>query len=635
MHSLLLHNIDIQSLKGRLLYKNEGGFTQNAALLAYSKSEIDFLIPRVLGATAVKVNITSAHDECITTIDALWTDVDGEFDVYSAIIDLPAGLYFYDLTLDTIFGKIFGKKCGPDLIFNKSQECDKFQITISDFKHSKPTDFFGGIIYHIFVDRFAIRGEPSAKPGTFIADYSDGIPEYPEYPGAPLKNNTFYGGSLYGVIDKLDYIASLGANIIYLSPIFESPSNHKYDTSDYLNVDTAFGGNEALIELIEAAHNKGIKIILDGVFNHTGANSIYFNRYSTYDSLGAYESKESPYYNWYDFQNHPDRYTSWWGIDILPRINTEISSCSDFFVGENGVIQKYANMGIDGFRLDVADELSDGFIEKIKSTLSQSKAYNILYGEVWEDASNKVSYSTRKRYYLGTELDGVMNYPVRRGIIDYVSEQKTESLRYALTEVTRNAPERIMHAQMNLLGTHDTERILTVLAADKSDGRSNAELSKKRMTKSQRLLGVSRLKLAYAILATLPGIPTIFYGDEAGLEGYSDPFNRMPYPWGNEDKDILNFYRKVGMIRRKNDVYSLGEFILNYLDKELLIFTRKSGKIAMVTVVNNSQKTISLIFSSTAKSQIVQKSKKEFNLKPLSVEIYKIDTGNTLTVNNT
>ena len=632
MHSLRLYDIDTQSLKGRVLYRHEGGFTQNAALLAYSMAEAVFFIPRALGATSVKVNAASAHDDRLIAVNAIWTELDGNQDVYVASIDFSAGLYFYDLTLETPFGEIYGYKSGEYLVFSQSREGNKFQITVSDFKHPTPNDFFGGIIYHIFVDRFARHGEPYAKLGTVIADYSDGIPEYPAYPGAPLKNNTFYGGSLYGVIDKLNYIASLGANIIYLSPIFESPSNHKYDTSDYLTVDEAFGGNDALKALIEAAHSKGIKIILDGVFNHTGADSIYFNRYSTYDSLGAYQSKESPYYSWYDFKNYPDKYTCWWDIEILPRINVQSRSCSDFFVGKSGVINKYADMGIDGFRLDVVDELGDNFIEKIKSSLVRSNRTSILYGEVWEDASNKIAYSTRKRYYLGSELDGVMNYPIRRGIIDYLTEQNTNILNYALTEVTRNAPERIMHAQMNLLGTHDTERILTVLAADKADGLSNYELSKKRMTKAQRALGIRRLKLAYAILATLPGIPAIFYGDEAGLEGYGDPFNRMPYPWGQEDENILDFYRKIGIIRRENDVYSQGEFFLNHLDKDLLIFTRKNDKIAIITAVNNSQKPISLTFSGTAKAQIVPKSRKEFSLKPLSVEIYKAKIGDALTV---
>lgn len=632
MHALRLDDIDTHSLKGRVLYKDKGGFTPNAALSACSEAEIVFLIPRGLGATSITVDIYSAHIGERLSREAAWTKIDGDRDVYALPLDLPAGLYFFDLTVASIFGYMHGHKSGGDIIFDSIPSGDRFQLTVSDFKYDSPTCFYGGIIYHVFVDRFARHGAPYAKQGTIIADYSDGIPEFPKYPGAPLKNNTFYGGSLYGVIDKLDYIASLSANIIYLSPIFESPSNHKYDTADYLKVDEAFGGEEALKSLIAAAHKRGLKIILDGVFNHTGADSVYFNRYSTYESLGAYQSKESPYYDWYEFQSHPDKYTCWWDIEILPRINTQNKSCADFFIGKRGVIEKYVKMGIDGLRLDVADELSDCFIADIKSVISNNKKENILYGEVWEDASNKIAYSTRKRYYLGAELDGVMNYPLRRGIIDYLSEKRCDSLHYALTEVMRNAPLRVMHAQMNLLGTHDTERILTVLGGDRSDGLENCELAKKRMTVAQRERGTRLLKLAYAVLATLPGIPAIFYGDEAGLEGYGDPFNRMPYPWGNENEEILDFYKKIGIIRRGQDVYSDGEFLLNHLDSELLIFTRQKDGDALVTAVNNSQRPILLCFSDDAMAELANETKRMFSLDSLSVEIFKIASDVTLTV---
>ena len=632
MHALRLNDIDTHSLKGRVLYKNEGGFTPNAAFSVCSESELIFLVPRRLGATSLTVNISSAHTGESLSFKGDWTKIDGDRDVYTLRLDLPVGLYFFDFTVASIFGSVYGHKSGEDIIFDTIPSGNRFQLTVSDFKYDSPTDFYGGIIYHVFVDRFARYGEPYAKDGTIIADYSNGIPEFPAYPGAPLKNNTFYGGSLYGIIDKLDHIASLGANIIYLSPIFESPSNHKYDTSDYLKVDEAFGGEKALKSLIAAAHKRGIKIILDGVFNHTGADSVYFNKYSTYDSLGAYQSKESPYYDWFEFQSHPDKYTCWWDIEILPRINTQNKRCADFFIGKGGVVEKYVKMGIDGFRLDVADELSDCFITDIKSVISNNKKGNLLYGEVWEDASNKIAYSTRKRYYLGAELDGVMNYPLRRGIIDYLTEKKCDNLYYALTEVMRNAPPRVMHAQMNLLGTHDTERILTVLGGERSEGLENRELAKKRMTVAQREQGTRLLKMAYAILATLPGIPAVFYGDEAGLEGYGDPFNRMPYPWGNENEEILDFYKKIGIIRRGHDVYSNGEFLLNHLDNELLIFTRQKDGDALVTVVNNSQRPIFLCFSGSARAELINKTKKEFSLDSLSVEIFKITADFTLTV---
>ena len=632
MHALRLNDIDSNNFKGRVLYKNEGGFTQNAAFSVRSRSELVFLIPRTLAATSLTVNIISAHTDDTFSVAASWTGIEKELDIYSAAIDLPVGLYYFDLVMETPFGEISGFKSGEWLVFGKTQSGNRFQLTISDFKYDPPVDLYGGIIYHVFVDRFARRGEPYAKPGTIIADYSDGIPEYPAYPGAPLKNNTFWGGSLYGVIDKLDYIASLGVSAIYLSPIFESPSNHKYDTSDYLKVDEAFGGEEALKALIDAAHAKGIKMILDGVFNHTGADSVYFNRYSKYNSLGAYQSANSPYYDWYEFQKHPDKYTCWWDIEILPRINTRNRSCSDFFVGKDGVIAKYIKMGVDGFRLDVADELGDEFIADIKAIISDNKRENILYGEVWEDASNKIAYSTRKRYYLGTELDGVMNYPLRRGIIDYLTERKCDSLYYALTDVMRNAPPRIMHAQMNLLGTHDTERILTVLGGERAEGLDNRELVKKRMTTAQRAKGIRLLKMAYAILATLPGIPAIFYGDEAGLEGYGDPFNRMPYPWGSENEEILDFYKKIGIIRRSNSVYFNGEFHINHLDRDLFVFTRKSEENTMLTVINNSQQPITLCFSDSVKANLLDKIEKRFCVEPLSVEIFKVKSNDTMTL---
>lgn len=632
MHSLRLKKIDLRGLNGSIFYKDEGGFVKNAALLALSSGAILCKIPRKLGATELCICATLDGESGTKTLRGEWLGIENELDLYLVPASLPVGLYFYHLEIKTPFGTVYGLKELDYVVFSYENEGSLLQLTVSDFKHSAPSEFFGGIIYHVFVDRFARHGEPKAKRGTVIADYSSGIPEYPAYPGAELKNNTFYGGSLYGVIDKLDYIASLGANIIYLSPIFESPSNHKYDTSDYMHVDEAFGGDEALDKLIASAHEKGIKIILDGVFNHTGADSIYFNRYSNYDSIGAYQSKESPYFDWYDFQSHPNKYTCWWNIEILPRINTRIRECADFFTGKNGVVEKYSRLGIDGFRLDVADELSDDFIAEIKSTLSSSSKGSILYGEVWEDASNKIAYSERKRYYLGAELDGVMNYPLRRGIIDYLTEGRTDTLSYALCEVTANAPERIANLQMNLLGTHDTERILTVLGGESASGHSNDELVHKIMSQKERAAASKKLKTAYAILATLPGIPAIFYGDEAGLEGYSDPFNRMPYPWGAEDKEILDFYKKIGIIRRGNEVYKQGSFALHALTEDLLLFSRKDESKALVTALNNSQEPITLAFASKAEALISEARAESFVLKPHSVEIFATESGTAFTV---
>ncbi len=625
MDKLRLNKISLDELRGQILYKTEGGFTSNAALLAREESLISIQIPRILGCKEVVLRGYNETNNTHFEFCSEWLELRGCDDVFLFTLSLDVGLHFIDFSIDTAFGTVYGARlCSNVIKFSYLESHAPFQLTVSEFKHEPPTAFYGGIIYHVFVDRFARSSKVIEKRGTLIADYSKGIPEYPEYPGAHLKNNTFWGGSLYGIIDKLDYIKALGVNAIYLSPIFESPSNHKYDTADYMKVDEAFGGDDALATLIQESHARGIAIILDGVFNHTGADSVYFNRYGSYDSLGAYQSKDSPYYSWYDFKKHPDKYTCWWDIEILPRINTRKSDCADFFIGKNGVIEKYTRMGVDGFRLDVADELSDDFISRIKSCLSNGRECSILYGEVWEDASNKIAYSERKRYYLGSELDGVMNYPVRRGIIDFLVSKRTDTLEYALSDIIYNAPKRIRDAQMNLLGTHDTERILTVLGGDSAEGLPNAELAKKRMTEEQRELAFQRLKLAYTILATVPGIPTVFYGDEAGLEGYGDPFNRMPYPWGRENKEILDFYKKIGIIRRENSVYRDGEFRLLELTADLLAFSRSSEGVTLITVINNGDEPVSLTLSSEADALISNERAKDFSISPYAPQILRI-----------
>jgi glycosidase len=428
-------------------------------------------------------------------------------------------------------------------------------------------------------------------------DWENGLPQYPLYPGAPLENNMFFGGNLDGVTKKLDYIASLGVNCIYLNPIFEAHSNHKYDTGNYLKIDDMFGGEEAFLRLLAEAKKRNIRIVLDGVFNHTGDDSIYFNRRGRYPTLGAYQSKDSPYYSWYDFKKFPDEYTCWWNIGILPRINTEVPSCREYFLGEDGVVAHYAKLGIGGFRLDVVDELPDSFVDGLKARLCETDQENILWGEVWEDASNKIAYGKRRRYFQGKQLDGAMNYQLRKGIIEYLRNRTTGALHYALCEVMPNAPKRVQDAQMNLFGTHDTLRILTALAGQEVGDRSNDEIALAKMSEQERALGIRRLKAAYLILATLPGVPHIYYGDEVGMEGYSDPFNRMPYPWSHPDEDLREFYRTVGAIRTKNEIYREGQFRLLRLDENLLLFTRESEQEIFLTAINPSETERTLTFS--------------------------------------
>lgn len=599
---------DAESLDGcgEIRFFHNSKSTRSGAYEIQEKAKIRLEIPRSLGTRCVKVNLFAEdREKNIFSVLAKYKDRASNSDVFEACLPIRkigVGLYYFNIEIVSIVGTVYAQKSRSRLEFSRDN-LPSFQLSVSDFKYKGPCRYRGGIIYHIFVDRFNRGNNTSVRDGAvFVEDWKSPISEIPEYPGAPLKNNYFYGGSLYGVLNKLDYISSLGVNLIYLSPIFDSPSNHKYDTGDYMRVDDSFGGEQALKSLIKKANTYGISIILDGVFNHTGSDSVYFNRYGNYDSVGAYQSKSSYYFSWYEFLEHPDKYTCWWGIDILPRINPDIRECRSFFVGDGGVIEKYVKMGISGFRLDVADELSDQFIASIKKKLNEHNKESLLYGEVWEDASNKIAYGKRKSYYIGNELDGVMNYPVRRGIIDYLREKRTDSLYYALTEVTNNAPKRIRDIQMNIIGTHDTERIITLLGGESSYGKTNEYLSKKKMSVSEYRLGKKRLLLAYAILATLPGIPSIFYGDEVGLEGYSDPFNRLTFPWGNEDKEILDFYKKIGKIRREHTVYKDGDFELKYLSENLLIFSRYNKKSSYLTIINNSEHEICITLSRSSLS---------------------------------
>lgn len=621
----------VETLDNRAEYKyiHNGREGISTAFEINEKAELRLFTPRALGTVELVLEI---YDESLSRmvdqIRAEWRDIKGKYDCYSVSINcaIGSGLYFMRPRIDALGCRLYGHKWAGGIYFDYDPALrDMLQMTLCDFKYTEPKRIRGGVIYHVFVDRFNRGGRITVPDGArLIRGNWSMIPEYPEYPGAPLYNNTFWGGTLWGIISKLDYIKSLGTTAIYLSPVFKAFSNHKYDTGDYMTVDEIFGGEAALRALINAAKIRNIEIILDGVFNHTGADSIYFNKFGRYQGSGAYQSRKSPYYDWYDFKSFPNKYASWWGIEILPRINPDNPSCGEYFVGEEGVIAKYRDMGIYGFRLDVADELSDSFISRIKARLNTDGEDRILYGEVWEDASNKTSYSKRRSYYQGEELDGVMNYPVRTGIIDYVMQRGCDSLRYALCEVSANAPERILHNQMNLLGTHDTERILTVLGGDEAGGRSNHDLARLRMSPERRLQAVNRLINAYTILATIPGIPAVFYGDEAGLEGYKDPFNRMPYPWGHEEKRLVEHYRTVGNIRRQNSIYECGDFRLITLDPQLLVFARYEGDEAMVTVFNNSSEDISLEFSSDSQAMIRSNRSTRHILSALTSEIYKI-----------
>lgn len=487
---------------------------------------------------------------------------------------IPAVYYYYfevEVEQDGHNKKIFygkmnqnGEVCEYDF-----DNLNKYQLTV--YEESKaPTWFKEGILYHIFVDRFN-NGNRTGKPNnpkknSFIYANWEDDPMYIKDENGDIIRWDFYGGNLKGIINKLGYLKKLGVSIIYLSPVFESSSNHKYNTGDYKKIDPMFGDEELFKELIKKANEKGMSIILDGVFSHTGADSIYFNKFNNYSSKGAYNDEDSPYRSWYTFDDSKVGYKCWWGIKDLPNVDELEPSYMDYIIkDEESVLNKWTKIGVKGWRLDVVDELPDEFVTEFKKELKKSKTDSVLIGEVWEDASNKVSYGQRRNYLLGKQLDSAMGYPFRKGILSFL---KGEIASYELTdlymEMKENYPPEAFKSNLNLLGTHDVKRVKTELNNDKD-----------------------MIKLAVLAQMTFEGVPYIYYGDEAGLEGDKDPDNRRTYPWKNEDNEMMDFYRNS--IQTRYRVKSLLNGETNF------IYTRDNDVFAYERSLNEKEEDNCLI----------------------------------------
>jgi len=346
---------------------------------------------------------------------------------------------------------------------------------------------------------------------------------------------------------------------------------------------------------------------LDGVFSHTGDDSIYFNKYGNYDSTGAYQSQDSPYYNWYNFSSYPEEYESWWGVSDLPNVNELESSYQDFIINdENSVVNYWMNIGVKGWRLDVADELPAQFIKNFKEEMRENDSDSILIGEVWEDASNKSSYDKRREYFLGEELDSVTNYTFRNILIDFIlGKISSEKVHNSLMTMAENYPLFNMYSSLNLLGTHDVPRILTELSRNLNDNPID--------DKSIKDLAVKRLKLLSLWQMSFPGVPCIYYGDEAGLEGEADPDNRRTYPWGRENQEILNWYKKITKLRNEYDIFKTGEWHSFHYNKDIYGFLRtiKNNKDVFQQEKNNNTAVV-LLNKSVNKSYDLKIDFKEF-----------------------
>ncbi len=549
-------------------------------------------IPRSLGITAVRMSL-ARDGEAPSATSLSYTDTILGADVYSVTMDTAelcgdsgCGLFYYNFILSRGAQTLF---CNAENNVNavlSFSDGEKFRLLVAQQDFAVPQWTQGAVMYHIFVDRFN-RGSfkaPERDDATYNSDWENGIPQFAQYPGAFVRNNEFFGGSIWGIIEKLDYLRSLGVNILYLSPIFKAYSNHRYDTGDYSRVDEMLGGDEALGALIEKAGKYGMRVILDGVFNHTGDDSKYFNKYGKYDSHGAFQSVDSPYRNWY-YWREDGSYDSWWGITIMPKLNTREPSCRDYLLHK--IISKYTKMGIGGWRLDVADELGNEFLDGLREQVKKdSVGEGFIIGEVWENAADKIAYGYRRRYFQGAQLDSVMNYPFKNAVIGYLLSGNAKQLEATLVSIYASYPKCVCDSLMNILGTHDTERILTILGGENKFDLPNSELAKTRLAPENRERAVKLLKLASTIQYTVYGFPSVYYGDEAGMEGYHDPFCRFPFPWGKEDRALTEHYTNLGRIRAKLPALQDGEFRILRAEGAFISYLRKSEHGSVAVAVN-------------------------------------------------
>ncbi|WP_304458564.1 glycoside hydrolase family 13 protein [Alicyclobacillus sendaiensis] len=502
-----------------------------------------------------------------------------------------------------------------------SSDGPSYQITVYERGFQTPDWLKHAVIYEIMPDRFyngdiATEENPKTQKGIYVNEngteslgpiefhrnwdsppYDPNIPPSSDPSIAALRGNgqwniDFFGGDLRSIEDKLDYLKSLGVNTLYLMPVFEAESNHKYDTADYFKIDPGFGTQQDWLNLVRAAHAKGFHIILDGVFEDTGSDSVYFNKFGNFHSEGAWQAylknqpSLSPYYSWYQWTgNASNPYNSWFQIDTLPLTNTSDPAYQRFvYGGSHSVARYWIGEGADGWRLDSADNSNfntswwSGFRKAVKS-IDPNAA---IIGEVWGNATN----DNGTDWLTGSTFDSVMNYQFRNAVIDFfrgtyndgnVQHHAVDASGFnqELMRLYSEYPLESFDSMMNLVDSQDTMRILTILEnAPQPSDMSALQQDEYEPSAADEQLGIERLKLVSDFQFSFPGDPTIFYGDEAGLGGYSDPLNRRTYPWDHQNLTLLNHYRKLGAIRTANPVLQTGGFTPLYAEGMVYAFAR-------------------------------------------------------------
>lgn len=507
--------------------------------------------------------------------------------VWEVAIPLPTtpGLFWYYFLIYRKDGRTIRYGNQPDKLGGVGVaydhgEPESFQITLYDPAYKTPEAFHGANIYQIFPDRFRhapTKAVDDRKDRYVHQNWDEELLGVGDLRGGKYQELDFYGGTLTGIQEKLPYLKDMGIDIIYLNPIFRARSNHRYDTGDYTQVDPLCGTNTEFTELCEEAKKVGIRVMLDGVFSHTGEDSVYFNHFGHYPTLGAYQGQSSPYYDWYTFNHYPEDYKAWWGILSLPELRKDNPEYQKFmFQPHEGVVPRWIEAGSCGWRLDVADELPVDFLRKLRAAAKAADPEAVVLGEVWEDASNKVAYGETRCYCTGDTLDSVMNYPVREAILNFVMGKTSASTFVRLIHHQEEVyPAQFRYALMNLVGSHDRCRALNILAGRECQELSKADQQHVHLNVEEYELAVRRYKLCIDLLCALPGCATVYYGDEVGLTGCHDPWNRRAFPWGREDKSLQKYVANKLRHRQESDLLRLGYCDIEAPDDDTLLITRR------------------------------------------------------------
>ena len=549
-------------------------------------------VPSTVQATMVSCIINRDGGSHAMNADLPFKEKQGPYDVFQGSFNLyEVGLFFYYFYISHQSGGFRLFKQGDQ---TNMEAGDLWQLSCVPDDFNTPDWAKGAVIYQVFPDRFNKAGSVDLtgklEPYTVHKYWHEDV-EWRPTPEGLVLNNDFYGGNFKGITQEMDYIASLGTTILYLNPISKSFSSHRYDTGDYKVPDPMLGTLEDFREMVDAAHQRGIKVILDGVYSHTGSDSLYFNKNGSFPGVGAYQSTQSPFSSWFTFYQWPDSYHSWWNFDTLPTVNKMDPEFIKYIItDEDSVIAHWLKQGVDGFRLDVADELPDEFLKLLYDRVKEINPDALVLGEVWEDASNKKAYGRRRSYFTNAELDSVMNYPYRTAIINFMRGfDSGRAFKETVMSIAENYPPQVVLCNMNHLGTHDTPRILTALVDD-FDG-SREEKAKRHLSRNQLEVAHERLLMATFLQYALPGCPSIYYADEAGMEGYKDPFNRRPYPWGREDMDLMEHFKRLGRLRKRCVELRLGDIQFFQAGDKHLGFTRSYNGKTLKVYANRSADT--------------------------------------------